>query len=405
MLGSIYRSLSGMQAFSAGLDVVSNNVANMNTAGFKASDSTFRDLVQQQGGATGNGSADVSAQGAGVEIGNSGLVFSQGDLRSTSNPLDVALNGAGMFVLATNDGQRIYTRSGQFEFNQDGFLVDRETENRVMVNTAALAFGDFNINGYRTFAPRVTSEVTLAGVLARGGTTTTYDLPQITVHDTSGATMQVRVRFTRDATDPLQWSMEVLDTNNAVLGSGNIGFNADGTPAEGANSVSVTITPTNGTPAFTVAFDIGDAGAHNGITSVAGTTTSQVQMLRQNGLALGTITKTEFDERGQIKITYTNGETLTPASLLLARFESAEQLTQLGGSRFALAGTQQPILGTAMGQGFGEVKGSNIEMSNVDLMTQFSELIVLQRGFQGSSQIASAANEMMQHLIAMSSGK
>jgi flagellar hook protein FlgE len=199
--------------------------------------------------------------------------------------------------------------------------------------------------------------------------------------------------------------VEIVNADNAILGAGDIRFNADGTPADDGSTLTVSITPPNGTPAFDVAFNFGAPGTFAGATSVSGTTASQLQVLRQNGVELGSITKTEFNEQGQLQITYSNGEKRTPAKLVLARFDTFDQLVALGSSHFALNGGQEPILGGALGGGMGRILGGKIEMSNVDLTDQFTNLILLQRGFQGSSQITTAANEMMQQLLAMSSGR
>lgn len=403
MLRAIYTSLSGMNAYRTGLDVISNNVANMNTPGFKLSDPLFRDLVQQNGDAVGNGNASSQSRGAGVQANNTAPSFQQGEIRDTGNSLDAAVDGSGFFVLEL-DGQRLYTRAGQFELNKDGILVERDSGAKVLVNTDTKGFTYYDSTAERAFPPRTTTEVTLSGVLARGGTTTTFELPKVTVIDTGGAKIDLKVRFARDAADPLQWIMEVVDKDNVVIGSGAIRFNADGTPATDASAVSVTITPAS-TPAFDVSFSIGAAGTYGGITSITGTTTSQVQLLKQNGVELGSLTKSEFTDQGQIKLTYSNGETRNVATLVLARFDAPDQLRSLGGSHYIMNGSQEPTYSTALNSGLGRIAGGKIELSNVDLTGQFTDLIIVQRGYQASSQITSVANEMIQQLLAMSSGR
>jgi flagellar hook protein FlgE len=397
MPSAIFTSLSGMNAFRTGLDVVSNNVANMNSPGFKRSDTLFHDLVQQAGGSSGSAGAGVQAAGAAPS-------FQQGDARDTGNSLDAQIDGEGLFVL-DKDGQRMYTRAGQFEFDKDGFLVERGSGAKVLVSTDSVALTYFDRNTVRVFPPRATAEVTMSGTLARGGTTTTYELPEITVIDTSGAKQTLKARFTRDAADPLHWTLEIVNADNKVLGSGAVRFNADGTPAKDASSVTVSITTKNDTPAFDVAFNLGAPNTYGGVTSVSGTTTSQLQMLKQDGVELGSITATEFDEHGQLQITYSNGEKKTPVKLVLAGFDALDQMKPLGNSHFVVATGHEPSLGSALVGGMGRVQGGKIEMSNVDLTDQFTNLILLQRGFQGSSQITTAANEMMQQLLAMSGNK
>lgn len=405
MLGAIYTSLSGMRAYRTGLDVISNNIANMNTPGFKLADPLFRDLVQHYGGSLGNGNSSSQIRGAGVQASESTSSFQQGDLRETGNSLDAAVDGNGFFVLDLN-GQRLYTRAGQFEFDKDGILVERGSGARVLVSTDASGVGFFDLNTQRVFPPRATTEVNIAGTLARAGTSSSYEIPQpITVIDTSGARQVIRARFNRDAADAQHWTVEIVNTDNVILGTGSIRFNADGTPATNESSFTVSITTSNNTPAYDVLFNFGVAGSYGGATSISGTTTSNLQLLRQNGLELGSITKTTFDDQGRLEITYSNGEKRTPARLLLASFDSPDQLTALGSSHYVFSGGREPTLGNALTGGMGKMIGGKLEMSNVDLTNQFTDLIIVQRGFQGSSQITSVANEMMQQLLAMSGAK
>jgi flagellar hook protein FlgE len=547
MVGAIFTSLSGMNAYTKGLDVISNNVSNMNTPGFKLSEPLFRDLVYQFGGTLGNGQSSSDPTGAGVQARQSSLSMQQGQLRATGNNLDAALSGSGFFVVDQN-GQRQYTRAGQFEFNKDGILVETGTGAKVLMSTDASASTYFDLNTVRIFPPKATAEVTLSGALMRattGTAATTYSLSPIQVFDTTGTALQltakltptidsparattevklsgtltratadsgatiysmppvqvfdsngtplpVKVRLTPDVADALHWSIDILDDNDAVLGSGDLRFNDDGTPASGSSSVSVSVTPgtgpafnvnfnfgdpgtntgvtsvtgttdsalqvrsqdgaaavqadplhwavdildannvvqghgdirfnADGTPAtgastvmvtvtpasgptFSVSFNFGAPGTYAGVTSVTGTTASQLQVLKQNGAALGTITATEFDVHGNIKITYSNGETKTPAKLVLAQFDQPDQLKEVDGSHFVTANSQLPTLGSALTSGIGSVVGGQIEMSNVDLTSQFTDLIIVQRGFQACSQITNVANEMMQQLLGMNGGK
>jgi flagellar hook protein FlgE len=154
-----------------------------------------------------------------------------------------------------------------------------------------------------------------------------------------------------------------------------------------------------------VRFNFGAAGTHAGVTSIAGTTATQVNVLKQDGLELGSLTSMAFDERGNLKLTYSNGEVKTAGSLQLAMFETSDQLQSLGRSLFAATEKASPRLGSGMSSGLGRVVGGQVELSNVELTEQFTDLIIIQRGYQASSQIGSVANEMMQQLLAMNSGR
>jgi flagellar hook protein FlgE len=395
MFGTIYTALAGMNAYSQGLDVIGNNVANLNTPGFKLSAPLFREIVYRQQQTADSGG--LRPGGAGVQANTSSMAFVQGELRDTANPLDAAIDGSGFFVL-DQDGDYRYTRAGQFQFDADGILVERASGAKVVVSTADSALGFFDINTARTHPPKATTEVTVTGVLARAGTTTSYELPNITVYDSAGTAIVLKARFVRDAADALKWKVEVVDKNNTVIGSGNIAFSADSTPAADAAQVTVTVDAT-GVDDFAVTFKFGEVGKFSGVTTPAASTTSQLQVLRQDGLALGSLTKTEFDQKGQLKLTYSNGETDEVATLVLASFDAPEQLRALGGSLFAATQTAQPRLGQGLSSGIGTVIGGKLEMSNVELTQQFTDLIIMQRGYQASSQISSVANELIQTLL------
>lgn len=397
MFGAIYTALSGMNAYSQGLDVIGNNVANLNTPGFKISDPLFREIVYRNQQSTAANLARPN--GAGVEANSSSMAFVQGELRDTDNPLDAAIDGNGFFVL-DEDGERRYTRAGQFQFDQDGILVERASGAKVLMSTEASAEGYFDLNTARTSPPKATTEVVLVGTLARGGTAVVYELPNITVYDSTGAPIVLKARFLRDSTNPLKWKVEIVNSSNSVQGSGELIFNADSTPAEGSTQLTVTVDAKD-MDDVPVTFKFGEAGKFSGVSTPSSSTTSQLQVLRQDGLQLGSLTKTEFDEQGQLKMTYSNGKTDVVGTLVLAQFDAPQQLRALGGSFFAATPTAQPLLGKGLSGGIGRVSGGKLEMSNVELTQQFTDLIIMQRGYQASSQISSVANELIQTLLSL----
>lgn len=403
MLGAIYTGLSGMNSYSRGLDVISNNVANLNTPGFKVAVPRFSDMVFRLTGGAVTGSAGTPARGAGVNVDPSQLSFRQGELRDTGNSLDVAVDGNGFFIVE-QDGRRLYTRAGQFEFDSDGFLVERGTGAKVQFSTELQAIGAFNVDGMRVFAPKATTEVVVTGTLARGGDQTTFELPSISAIDSAGGRHTLKARFVRDSSDPLRWAVEIVDEDNTVLGSGEIRFGLDGTPHAESPPLTFTVTPEDA-PAFTATVKFGAPGTFSGVSSAAGSTQSNLQVLRQDGVQVGALTTLAFDEKGALKLTYSNGETKTVGNLLLARFDAPDELTALGGALFSSDSAQQPRLGTGLESGFGRLVGGRVELSNVELTEQFTDLIIIQRGYQASSQMASVANELIQQLLAMDGRK
>ena len=404
MMDAIYTSLSGMQAYSTGLDVISNNVANLNTVGFKSSTPIFQDLVLQSASASLDGEPANSQSGAGVTAQTLTESFAQGQLSPTGAPLDAAIDGNGFFVLNDN-GTTLYTRSGQFEIDKNGDVVETTTQAQVMFSTPTSTYGPLNVNASQTDPPVATTTVTLSGNLVQNTTTpTTFTTPAITVYDSSGASESLTVNFAQNATNPLQWTAQVESAGGTVIGSQTLTFNANGTLASGSTSITAAVVPTSA-PKFNVTFNLGASGSFSGVTSTASGTTSTVQAAHVDGQALGTLTQYAFTNAGQLQITYSNGDTKTIGTLLLARFQTQDQLKELSNGAFVAVGGANPALGSPLDQGLGSINGGNLEMSNVDLTTQFTDLITIERGYQAGSQIVSAAGDMMQQLIDMERGR
>jgi len=403
MLGTIYVGLAGMNAYSKGLDVISNNVANLNTTGFKAGMASFAEVVYRNSGGATQGSPGTGSHGAGVTVTSDSQNFRQGDPHETGNALDAAVQGSGFFVLE-RDGQRYYTRAGEFEINKDGDLVERNSGALVMVTTDGGAVGKLNIDGFRVFQPKATTEAKLQGNLARSGEATVN--ASLTLNDATGTAQTVKVRFVRDGTDPLLWTVNVLDSKDVVLATGSMRFDAAGTPAADNAPISVTLTPEGGTP-FTFTLNTGAAGTFSGVYSLISNTTSNLSMLKQDGLTLGTINQNgaTFDERGNLELTYSNGEKKKIGRLVLARFDSGGELDSIGNGMYVTKPGHTALLSAGLESGVGRVMGGNLELSNVELTEQFTNLIIIQRGYQASSQMTSVANEMMQQLMSMQDHK
>jgi flagellar hook protein FlgE len=404
MMDAIYTSLSGMQAYSTGLDVISNNVANLNTVGFKSSTPVFQDLVFQNASASLSGEPANTESGAGVKAETLTQSFAQGQMTPTGAPLDAAIDGNGFFILNDN-GTTLYTRAGQFEIDKNGDVVNTTTKAQVMFSTPTSTYGPLNVNSAQTDAPIATTTVTLSGNLVQNTTTpTTFATSPITVYDSSGASESLTVHFAQNATNPLQWTAQVEDAKSNVIGSQTLTFNANGTLATGSTSITATVVPTSA-PKFNITFNLGTAGTFGGVTSTASGSTSTVQASNVDGQALGTLTQYAFTNAGQLQITYSNGDTKTIGTLVLAGFQTQDQLKEVSNGAFIAVGGAKPSLGAPQDQGLGTINGANLEASNVDLTTQFTSLITIERGYQAGSQLVSAAGDMMQQLIDMSRGR
>lgn len=397
MLESIYIGLTGLTGYSKNLSVIGNNVANLNTVGFKSSQLLFADLFYRtQFGDGATGGEDELALGTGLGITGTQRVFKQGTLRATGNDQDAAIDGNGFFVLR-RDAETFYTRAGQFSFDAEGWLVAG-----ARTRVAALAGGtlqDINIKGDRNNAGKPTGKVEFIGTLNNNaGSTAPFTVSGLTVYDSAGRPHTTSVIFTNNrAVTPGGWLVEAKDEAGKSVASGEIRFNGDGTPAVGFNSVSLALAP-EGSAATTVNLFFGDASSAAGTRSLS-VSASDVRVSTQDGFGVGALVKATFNANGQLVVSYSNGQTSKFDTLALASFNHPQGLAQVEGNLFRAGLDEAPTLGTA-GQGpFGKIAASQVELGNVDLAQEFSDLIVTQRGYQASSQIISTANELIQQLF------
>jgi flagellar hook protein FlgE len=333
--------------------------------------------------------------------------FREGELRETGNPLDVAIDGNGFLILRQGAGQplygaagrsgadQVYTRAGQLEFGTDGVLVERASGGHVMVFQGGV-MQEMSLNGLRTNPPQATTEIHLTGNLSPGSTTS--DLNNVTVIDQSGRSHALSIHFTIDPGDSTHWFVEARDENNQLLGSGEFRFQGNGSPASGGNTASFDFAPAS-TPSTTITINIGDPGTFSGVTNLSGPAQSQLQVQSQNGVAAGSLTSATFDESGVLQLTYSNTRTVSGPSLALAWFEDLQALRVSANGIFINDTGQAPIVGTASEGIMGRAVAGQVELSNVQLTEQFTDLIILQRGYQASSQVMTVANEMIQQLL------
>lgn len=400
MFGSIYNGLTGLLGFSKGLDVLSHNIANLNTPGFKASELAFRDLFYRYSVSGGNGDGSFSQVGCGVDTPSTSIRYRTGESRETGNSLDAAIDGSGFFVLR-KDGELFYTRAGQFEIDGDGYLTERMSGARVMAIEGSSALRDINTNDLRSSAPKPTSAVTFVGNLSQGGAT--HEVKDIAAYDILGGAHQLTIKFiNNNSVTSGSWLVEVRDqggtTPTAVIASGEIRYQGNGSPLTGYNTVTFDYAP-SGVTATAVTLNFGDPGTFSGTTNFSGGTTSDLKTTGQDGYAPGALSKTTFDEKGYLKLSYSNGQTVTGKRLALAWFRDLQKLKASGGGMFVNDSDQKAVLYGATENVMGKILPGKIELSNVELTEQFTDMVIIQRGYQASSQVTSVANEMIQQLL------
>lgn len=391
MLGAIFIGMSGMNAYSKGLQTISNNVANLNTPGFKASTATFSDVYSSGGGGlTFSSGSGAEQSGGGVRFNDPQIDFSQGDLRQSNGDLDLAIQGNGFLVLKDGD-KTVYTRTGQFAVDDDGYISLQGTKEHLAVLDDANTPAALNIDALRTSAPSATTSITFADNLS--STATGDTVSDITVYDSAGGKHTWQVKLTPTGTSaPGEWQVAVTDETNATVGSGVLKF-IGSVVDPSASKITIATTPAGASP-LSVVLDFS-----TGVTAFSSGTVSSLRAAAVDGQAVGALTSVTLDDSGKIKLSYTNNQTQLLGAVALADFRDPQQLKSLGSGLFEAAGGGQSRYMASGVDGGGTLVSKELEASNVNLSDEFGDLILIQRGFQASSQVVSVANDMIQQLF------
>ncbi len=389
MLGAIYVGLSGMQAYSKGLLTISNNVANLNSPGFKATGVRFTD-VASRGGDFLQGSQD-GAVGSGVRFGDPTIDFKQGDLRQSDSDLDLAIQGGGFLVLKEGD-KTVFARTGRFVIDTDGFITLEGSERRLTALDAGGVLVELNLNDKRTNSPVATTKVVFADNLS--STTPEAAVSNIEVFDSAGGKQVWKVTLKPTATPPTgDWTVTVTDQTGRTVKTAGLKF-ISGVIDPSTARITVTDAPAGAQP-LSVELDFS-----SGVTSFSSGTASSLRASSTDGHGVGAVTSVTVTGEGQLKLTYSNSETLMMGSIALADFRNPQVLERVGDGLFELESEVDDMrLLTSGAEGVGKLVSRQIEASNIDLSQEFGDLILIQRGFQASSQVVSVSNDMIQQLF------
>lgn len=436
VLKAMYSGVSGMRAEGEALGVVGDNIANVNTTGFKAQRAIFQDVLGHSILA-GTGS---SLPGSGVKVGDIQQLFTQGTLANTGVGTDVALNGDGFFTVKGNvDGVsgNFFTRAGTFNLNKDGYLV----------NPNGLQVQGYAANGDGTFEaaissvraptaaipPRATQQATIVanlnsteGVITdTAGNPVTFDAADpkntsnfsstMTVFDEFGTAHSLDVYFQKTADNTWDWHAMVpgadvgATTEFSEIGTGTLTFNNDPTTGTvgalmGVSADTASVTFDGVATAQTITFDFGTVMDANGVGGLDGITQfgspENVSSQSQDGYASGDFSGIAIDGEGVVMGLYTNGQKLALSQLAIAKFRSNDGLGRAGQSLWIdTRDSGAAAYGTAGSGGRGAASSGALEGSNVDLAEEFVGLIQHQRSFTANSKTISTADEMLQDLI------
>lgn len=399
ILSSVYASTTSLMSFSRALDLVSDNVANLNTIGFRATDPLFASLPGVQDRVSG------SPIGEGTQFVTGGRRFLLGEIRQTGNNTDLAINGDGFFVLS-RAGTTYFSRFGQFELNDSRHLID-PISGAVLQGLVNGKPSDFVVDLDRLNPASPTTKISFGGTLSAGNTN--HVVNNITVVDNAGQTHRLTMTLTK-ADSPvgseLVWQAEVKDEQGNALNSpffSSIRFSsAGGAPLAGFNTIDVSVGTGDG--ASTIVFDFGDpGGSAGGVQSVA-SGDSAVSVSANDGYGTGEVVSYDFDANGTLTLQFSNGQTEEGGQLVLASFNNPKRLESADGRLFIAQSDQTPSFGTPGNGALGRLAPRSVELANVELAKEFSDILILQRGYQASSQILNVASEMIQDVYNNLSG-
>ncbi|KHO62544.1 flagellar hook protein FlgE [Thermoanaerobacter sp. YS13] len=411
MLRSMYSAVSGLKAHQARMDVIGNNIANVNTVGYKASRMTFKEIFSQtiKGASApqGNGGGTNPQQiGLGVAIASIDTLFTRGGAQRTDNPTDLSIDGNGFFIVS-NGGANLYTRAGNFSFDSQGDLVTPDgykvlgwmsTDGKT-VNTDTGNLVPISLKNWSSINPATTTQLEIGGNLNASTAINGTISYNILVYDSQGGSHIATLTFTRTDASTWNWSVSSSDPAiSSVTGSGTLTFGADGkiapnTTATGTLTFNMNTTVTNASIG-PVSLDL------SRITMFS--TETDLRELSKNGNEAGSLESINIDKYGVVSGIYSNGRRQIIGQIAIADFQNPMGLEKIGNTMFInTVNSGDPMIGTAGTATRGAINPGTLEMSNVDLANEFADMIVTERGFQANAKVITTSDEILQDLVNM----
>ena len=397
-------SISGMNAASQDLNITSNNIANVNTTGFKQSRAEFGDLFA----VSAYGLSNV-ATGAGTRLQAVAQQFSQGNIDFTGRALDMAISGQGFFTLS-NNGAMVYSRAGNFGADREGYVVNPAGHRlQVFLPNVAGGFdtgrmGDLQLptgDAPPAATANVTVETNLPADSAQPAVAPFDPLDpnsynhttSVTIYDSLGATHSQSLYFVKTA-NPNEWQLYTLVDGNAVGGPQTVQYSDTGaltSPSPGQITLPAYAT-TNGSAPLNIQLDLGRSTQYGNTFGVLG--------LTQDGHTTGRLTGIETSAEGIISARYTNGVVQPLGQVAMTNFVNPQGLQSLGDNVWAETyNSGEPRRGQPSTADFGMIQGGGLEASNVDLTEQLVNMITAQRNFQANAQMIQTQDQITQTVI------
>jgi len=423
IFGSFYSAISGLNTNSQAMGIIGDNLANMNTIGFKKSRANFQDLMAYS--VTGVGSESYVGRGAMVQ--NVEQVMSQGSFVGTGNGLDLAIQGNGFFVVNGESGgqqSNFYTRAGQFHVDNDGYMVNGSglrLQGYLANNSGDISSTLTDMNLMAASSPaKATEDIELTLNLDSTDTSvaafdiadrenTSHFNTSITTYDSLGAPHDVQVYFTKTADGNWDWNAVIEAEDSAsglaeIQGSGSLTFDNEGRLTDVTTTTNSFSFSGGSAPNQAIAFDFGDPTSTGG-TGLSGTTqfasSSSVSYQGQDGYSTGDLQTVVIDQDGIASGTFTNGQKRVMGQIAMADFKGTG-LRRMGGNLWQeTTSSGEALIGSANTGTRGAINSSTLEQSNVDMAAEFVDMIVAQRGYQANSRTITTADSLFQEALQM----
>lgn len=427
ILSSMYTGVTGIQANGEALGIISDNIANANTVGFKTSRAEFADVVAKSL----KGILGGNQIGRGTKLNGVTQIFSQGSVQQTDKVTDLAISGDGFFVVDGPEG-RGFTRNGALNFNKDGELVNgdglmvkgfrADDDGKITTKLDSIKLERSIIDAKKTENVEVAMNLDIRSDVIEGGfniekpaETSNYSTG-VTVYDSAGNAHALTMYFNKTGDNQWTWNAaakgeEIVggEKGKAVVGaSGTLSFTIDGKlQAQTVNSNSFNFTK-GAQPDQAIQFKFGDDIASAG-TGLKGSTQygspSDIYKHTQDGYTAGTLGGLSFNDDGVLAAFYTNGVTKNVAQIAIAKFENNEGLFKAGNNLFKESRNSGAAnIGTPKNGGRGQVFAKSVESSTTDIASEFVNLIQMQRAFQANARTLSSSDELMQEVLNMRRG-
>jgi len=431
--------VAGLDANSRALSISSSNIANVNTVGYKTSQSAFSTMLAASGGSGG-------ASGIGVMAAAQQNIVQQGLLFSTSSPTDLAISGNGFFCVNTSAdklGQTLFTRAGSFTPDANGNLQNSAglylmgfpvgTDGKVGTNPTTMQ--TINLNGLAGKGEATDKMSLQANLQASDDVVTGYQAGDMTnkvpptpaefqtsvnVFDTQGGSQPLKISYIK--TDANTWQYEVaydgpqanLTTSTPLIATGTITFDSNGALAgvtdttnggstvstDGSVNLTIPWSSASGLQSQTINFDMGSFGKTDGFSQFD--TSSVVTAQNIDGAVFGNVTGVTIKPDGTVYANYSNGLTQAAFEIPLATFANADGLSQASGNAFAQsANSGTALINPAGTAGAGSIASNSLEGSTVDLATEFTNMITTQRAYSASARVVTTASDMLTELMQM----